>query len=159
HDVLRNDVAHKRRAADSAARRGFRARIVDYVFEDGRAQGIGSQIAIRQGSAEIAGSICRRRHGAELTEGDGLVVELFQVEKEEGFASAVVNLGNVYRSAKRAARVGLAVAFTPVRLKDAVGVKHGLVGHVVVETAVGLVGSALGSEVEHCAQTAAVLGG
>src|SRR5205814_1780467 len=83
----------------------------------------------------------------------------FEVDEEERLVLAVIKLGNVDRTAERAAGIGLAIAIAAAGLEETMRVEHRLIGHVIVEAAVHLIGAALGGEVEHAAEAAGVLRG
>ena len=151
-----NDVVRKRIADDLSVDDPRRARIVDRVLHDRPAEGIGPEHATGQRRAEVAVPVGVGRHRGARAGRVRPVAEHFQVGEEECLVPPVVEPGDDDGTAAAEPEVVLA-AERPRAGKRSMGVER-LVGHVVVEAAVQVVGPRLGGEVEDAAQHLTVLG-
>src|ERR1051325_6076300 len=77
--------------------------IVDCVLHNRPSQWIGTELPPRQHAGEISDAKIVNGYGGDISRDAAAVDVFFDIEEEEGFVPAVVNLGNVDRPAQAGA--------------------------------------------------------
>ena len=154
--IAGDDIAGERVAYGDAVHQACGRRIKDLPLEDRPPESIGADLATSKQRAEVA--LLEGIDGrsiAEAGENAGAELQIVQIEEEERLVTPVVNLRDVYRTS-RCESERITSLLRRLRRKKPSGIE-GIVGKVLVETAMKILGTGLGGVLNGPAARVAVL--